>query len=383
MSKDFYSKLESFGQFEEFTRKEIYHALPEDWVVVVTDIRNSTKAIDDGLYKEVNLIGAASITQAMLSLDSQNIPFVFGGDGASLCIHQKDSDAVAKQLGKLQVLSQQNFGLELRVAIISIRDIRRCNFDVLVVKLEITKGKYIALFRGGGLAQADTLAKQQYKKYAIAAISDELDSLSGLSCRWSPIPSRKGKVVSVLVMARDIGAMNVYQELISKFRLILRREISESNPVLDNLVQYKSVKQALAEELKYHRSCFSKSFLFRLIDIILAVLIFKHRVNPVSHAFDSKQYLESIGTHSDFRKFDDTLRLIMDCSAEELESLKSMLDKSFREGVLFYGLYSSDQALMTCFVETTRQGGHLHFIDGGDGGLAMAAKQLKVQIATG
>ena len=35
---------------------------------------------------------------------------------------------------------------------------------------------------------------------------------------------------------------------------------------------------------------------------------------------------------------------------------------------------------MTCFVDSTQQGEHLHFIDGGDGGLAVAAKQLKSQI---
>ncbi len=381
MSKDFYSKLIPFGHFEEFTRKEIYHALPEDWLVVVADIRNSTKAIDDGFYREVNLIGAASITQTMLSIKSQNIPFVFGGDGASLCIHRDDVAAVSEQLGKLQNLSLANFGLELRVAIIPVQEIRNNHYDILIAKLEITEQKFIALFRGGGLAEADKLAKREYEKYAIAEVKEELDSLAGLSCRWSPIPSKKGQVVSLLVMARDIGALDVYQELISKFRLILGREISETNPVLNNLTKYKSMSQALAEESMYHRSWFSKSFLARVIDVVLAVLIFKYRINPVPHAFDAKNYLGSVSRHSDFRKFDDTLRLIMDCSVDEMEGLKRILERSYQEGILYYGLFSSDQALMTCFVETTQQGGHLHFIDGGDGGLAMAARQLKMQMS--
>ncbi len=168
MSKDFYSKLKPFGQFEEFTRKEIYHALPDDWVVVVADIRNSTRAIDDVLYKEVNLIGAAYITQTMLSIESQNIPFVFGGDGASLCIHRDDVADVSMQLGKLQNLSLANFGLELRIAITPVQDIRHNHYDILIAKLEITAQKFIALFRGSGLAEADKLAKREYEKYAIA-----------------------------------------------------------------------------------------------------------------------------------------------------------------------------------------------------------------------
>ena len=36
---------------------------------------------------------------------------------------------------------------------------------------------------------------------------------------------------------------------------------------------------------------------------------------------------------------------------------------------------------MTCFVKSTTQNQHIHFIDGGDGGYAAAAKQLKKQMA--
>ena len=35
---------------------------------------------------------------------------------------------------------------------------------------------------------------------------------------------------------------------------------------------------------------------------------------------------------------------------------------------------------MTCVVPSYKDGTHIHFIDGGDGGYAMAAKQLKAQL---
>ena len=35
---------------------------------------------------------------------------------------------------------------------------------------------------------------------------------------------------------------------------------------------------------------------------------------------------------------------------------------------------------MTCFLQKLEDGKHIHFIDGGDGGYAIAAKQLKAQI---
>ena len=85
-------------------------------------------------------------------------------------------------------------------------------------------------------------------------------------------------------------------------------------------------------------------------------------------------------THSDFRKFDDMLRMILDCSAKEVTSINQYLERLYKEGKIFYGTFESDTALMTCFVPSTADGDHIHFIDGGDGGYAMAAKQLKGQM---
>ena len=45
-------------------------------------------------------------------------------------------------------------------------------------------------------------------------------------------------------------------------------------------------------------------------------------------------------------------------------------------GKLVYGFHVSDRALMTCLVYKA-QGRHTAFIDGADGGYALAAKVLK------
>ena len=380
MTKNFYLDLASFQHFEEFTHEENYQSLPEDWFVIVADIKNSTQAIRDGYYKEVNLIGAACITQTMQTQATQNIPFVFGGDGATMCVPEDAVKPVALQLSKLQKLSQERFGLELRVVVIPMQDIRAHDVDVHVAKLEITESKYIALFRGGGLAVADSLAKSEKGDYEIDATSENLDSLTGLSCRWSPVPAKKGQVASLMVMARDAKAMEVYQSLVNNLREILGREISEANPAQDNLVNYKGISEAVQDEAKYHSSWFSLSFLSRFLDILLSVSVYRYGINLATIFFSARDYKDSISAHSDFRKFDDTLRLILDCTEDEVRSLRKLLEQGYRDGFLYYGLHVSEEALMTCFVETTSQGGHLHFIDGGDGGLAMASTQMKMQM---
>ena len=55
---------------------------------------------------------------------------------------------------------------------------------------------------------------------------------------------------------------------------------------------------------------------------------------------------------------------------------KDYLEKKFQEGRLVYGFHVSDRALMTCLV-FDRDGRQVHFVDGADGGYALAAKKMK------
>ena len=92
--------------------------------------------------------------------------------------------------------------------------------------------------------------------------------------------------------------------------------------------------------------------------------------------FDGRSYKSKAIANTDFRKFDGTLRLIIDMSAKQKESLAAFLDHEYHRGQLCYGLHSQKQALMTCFVRDYDRN-HLHFVDGAGGGYAVAAKQFK------
>jgi hypothetical protein len=63
--------------------------------------------------------------------------------------------------------------------------------------------------------------------------------------------------------------------------------------------------------------------------------------------------------------------------------LRRELDALYDEGRIYYGLHESSQALMTCYVQGLDDGAHVHFVDGGSGGYALAAKQLKRQMSGG
>ena len=78
-------------------------------------------------------------------------------------------------------------------------------------------------------------------------------------------------------------------------------------------------------------------------------------------------------------KFDGLLREVISGTSEQRKVLENYLEKRFKENELVYGIHSSDSALVTCMINN-RSGDHYHFIDGSDGGYAMAASKMKEQL---
>ena len=61
-----------------------YIPVPDDRIVALADIRGSTKEIQDGRYKEVNMAGAASITAILNACNPLDVPFVLAATAAPL-----------------------------------------------------------------------------------------------------------------------------------------------------------------------------------------------------------------------------------------------------------------------------------------------------------
>lgn len=375
-SKDFYEKLPGFSNFLEITANRHYEVVPADWHVVLTDVKGSTRAIEEGRYKDVNTIGAASISVVMESL-RKPVPFVFGGDGATLLVHADDLEQVLEVLGRLQRLAEAQFGFILRVGQMPVGEILRSGGRVEVAKFELVAGRSVALFRGGGLTEAERRIKQNATEVRPPEPSDSDIELKGLSCRWNPLKSSRGRILSLLVQARR-NPEQVYTRFLAKFNEIYGGRPEEANPVKSEVLDYKNIAECARDETRFHSKKSTWNWLKRMFQIVFAVLVFKHRMP--AFLFDSLRYLRSLPAHSDHRKFDDMIRMVIDCTPEQVAKIQEYLEHQRLEGELFYGLHLSREALMTCYVQDIEESGHIHFIDGGDGGYAMAAKQLKSQM---
>lgn len=379
MSEDFYVKLPSFKDFNRLGDAGHYRRLPSDWNVVICDIRGSTKAIEEGRYQDVNTLGAASIAALGEIWPTDEMPFVFGGDGASILVPSSRLNEVKKALLKLRNFARANYDMEMRVGIVPMSEVDAANLPIEVAKFTVASTKTIAMMRGGGLSWAEGKIKGDPDRYCITDDqSGTLGELQGLSCRWQPLKSKKGQVLSLLVRSLENDDA-VFGDILAELDKIVGGNITLANPVSPATMTYKTFWQMLKADWRQIGKFFRMKTINRAVSILMSTWAFKWGMPA---PFPAKEYVAQIPSHSDYRKFDDMLRMVIDCTPVQVARISSYLEKLRASSKIHYGTHLSDHALMTCLVGNLSEGGHIHFIDGGDGGYAMAAKSLKEQMAS-
>jgi Protein of unknown function (DUF3095) len=386
-SENFYSELPVLADFSATSDFSNYTELPEDWQIVVADVEDSTGAIASGQYKAVNILGVSIITAVLNVAKPLNIPSVFGGDGASLCIPERLSHDVAKALVAVRILAQSQYGLNLRVGIIPANVINAAGYKVLVARHRMSRHYLQAAFAGGGIEYAEALLKHESDGEAYRLNADDqspVADFSGLECRWDNVPSKHGETISLIVkvLATAIEKESrIYNEIIVKIEEIYGDDklshplyadglqLSLANRQLDFETRVKTFAKTRMARIKY--------FFILRFEVTLGRLLmcFGFKTGDTSWA----EYKQEVISNTDFKKFDGMLRQVLSGTAEQRHQLTTYLEDRFQRGECVYGLHSSNSALVTCLIGN-RSGEHYHFVDGADGGYAMAAAAMKQQL---
>ncbi|MBD2102010.1 DUF3095 domain-containing protein [Leptolyngbya sp. FACHB-261] len=381
---NFYSELPTLEHFIDITDSTNFVSVPNDWHIIVTDICKSTQAIESGRYKEVNLLGACSVVAVLNIAEEIEIPFVFGGDGATLLVPPVLLDKAQQALLATQELAIKQFGMELRVGIVPIWHLAETPHTVEIAKLKISEHYHQAIFTGGGLTQATNLVKDPNTtglyKLNSKFVTPKAD-FGGLECRWQDITSKRGETVSLLVMATTPEveqADSIYKAVIGKIQQIYGNEESLNPISVDNLnLTFSS--QNLSQETRVRSG--SSSFLhcqsylskIRLENALGSLLMqSKAKFGDINWGL----YKKIVTATADYKKFDDMLRMVIAGNATQRKILTAYFEQQRRAGKLVYGLHVSNRALMTCLV-FERNGRQVHFVDGADGGYTLAAKAMK------
>lgn len=364
--------------------------VPADWSIIITDVIGSTKAIAAGQYKAVNMVGAACIA-AVVNVDKTiEIPFIFGGDGATFAIPELIKDRVMKALAGARNMARASFGLDLRVGAVPISDLAALNSWVRIGKFRMSKYVFQPAFSGRGWDIAEKIVKDpaQAAKYLLPedAPVGEAD-FSGLECRWKGIPSANDCKLALLIVSTTQDPARhtaVYQEILNNIELTLG-SIEQAHPIQKELLSINWLPWTFMGEAAVRT--FGRSKLAMISYEIVAAIksmigsyLFSRRIDTATTKWS--EYMDDFVRNADFKKFDGMLRMVVDCTNRQKQAIEDFLQQLHESGQIAYGMHASPQAIVTCLI-SSYNGYHTHFVDGSDGGYAMAAVQLKSQLKKG
>jgi hypothetical protein len=236
------------------------------------------------------------------------------------------------------------------------------------------------MFSGGGLGWAETAMKRGEFTVPAAAPGTQPD-LSGLSCRFEEIPAVRGLILSVLVLPADGADPAAFRRLIEGIVALVERSPDSGRPMPQGGPPLRWPPAGLEFEARARRG---GALLVRRLRVFARTLFyyFVMRFDISVGGFVPKIYLQQVVQNSDFRKYDDGLRMVIDCTPDLEQSLSGRLAAAASAGIARYGLHRQDAAMMTCFTPSALRSDHVHFIDGARGGYASAATALKATLAS-
>jgi len=384
-SDDFYKNLVPFSDFSRIGEAVWYSPVPDDWTVLVADIVRSGRAISDGGYKQVNLIGAAVIAAVLNISDRETVPYVFGGDGATLLVPPALLAPGREALAGVAAIAQGGPGLKLRIAAIPVADLRAKGTDVRVGKFQMSPGNHLAMFTGDGLQLAEWTLKdpQASGPYNIPVSLPSVPDLQGLSCRWQPLMAQNGVVVSVIIKPSEVDKQNPVSDIIKDLNRIVGLDqpgaSEDVSPAKYENLRFSPVPSGVWDEVGLVNGPKNKlkSLARALFESICTV--FAKATGRTIGPLVPDRYLAELLTNTDFRKLEDSLRLVLDLSRDQAGALRQYLADGYAEGRLVYGMHEADSALLTCFVTDIGASQHVHFVDGAGGGLSLAAQDYKTR----
>ncbi len=384
----FYERLPAFSEFVAFPDTGFYRSLPDDWDVVITDVKNSTRAIERGEYKQVNAIGVASIVAMANAAKPFQVPYVFGGDGAAACVPTATKESVLSALAAARTLAAECFRLELRIGSVPLKQIRNAGREVLIAKYRPHPDYQQAVFMGDGLSYAEMLVKDTRPNNPFLVAEEEKGKeyiFTGFECRWNEIPSPHEETITLMVrvLENDLSERNrMYRALLKHIDRIYGTERRYHPLRADNMTLTRSPALLSVEagvRTAFRPKPFRMIYMWKLQALRIVGAWFMKRGVKTESA-DWGQYKRNLIRNTDYRKFDETLRMVISGTEAQRAQLREVLKGYRHRQQLVFGIYAAPSSLITCMI-TDYDKDHVHFLDASNGGYAMAARELKRQLA--
>ncbi|GGF75726.1 DUF3095 family protein [Alteromonas lipolytica] len=379
-SASFYADLPVEEDFSHIADPDRFYAVPQDWLVVISDIRGSTQAMLQGKYKQINATAVAMIVAVRNCFNELDLPFVFGGDGATICVPSGNESALQQCLSS-SIAKADMMGLNLRAAVIPVSTLCFGEQTVLVSKFKVSEHFTQAFFTGGGIKFAEKMLKDPILigDYLIEPSRADAD-FSGFECRWDSVGSRHGETLSLIIEANDQSNYDSAWKEIQR----ITGGADVCHPVQAEQLSFAWSPKALATEIAIRSD--SAALVDRVkkyANIVLMNLVgswlMKRKIK--TEETDWGSYKQDFVANCDFIKFEDGLKMCISCSQSQRQAIVDYLTAQEQAGYLKFGHHVASAALITCMINSY-QSRHIHFIDGEHGGYSLAAAALKKKLLT-
>ncbi len=371
----FYSRLpvNQISLSDLLMEEHLFFKVPDNWHVLITDVKKSTIAVANGLHETVNLVATGSIVAVLNIAYKENltVPFFFGGDGATFIVPPSILHAVTKALLLHQQSTEQNFNIMLRVGHVPVSTIYADNHSLNISKLRTSTLFSIPVLIGDGLSYAEKIIKgEEYMLESPTMAEQELD-LSGMQCRWDKIkpPENYDEVVSLLVIAQDgVKQTEAFKKVIDQLDKIYG-DHKKRTPISTSRLRLKGTLKKIGTEMRVRLGGYKPFYLIKTwLTTLLGTLYFRTKTG--------KTYLTQLVDMSDTLVIDGRINTVISGTSKQREQLETALNDLEETGFIKYGLFVSKESVMSCYVRSMDEH-HIHFVDGAEGGYTNAAGMLK------
>lgn len=359
-----------------------YLELGPGWAIAVADVVASTALVAQGKDRAVNFVAGAVVAVLGQVVGSADAPAVcqFAGDGAIVAVPPGMEDAARQALAALAHWAQADIGVPLRVGLVPVAALNEAGHSVLAALQDFGGGNVLGLFLGSGVIAAEAWVKADDDTWRLAPKDGPLPGLEGLSCRWQPVPSRRGTVLSVLVDPVPEGrdGIAVLARVQEELGAVVAPDLAAPFGTGEHLAPPALPAWSLAGLEARARKGRLAAGLSRLRGWAGSALIhLAWRRGGTLGPIDAGRYLRSVARQSDHRKLAGGLRMVMDVTHAEAEAIEDVLVRVESDGLVTFGTARSDAATMTCLVGDFSSDRHVHFVDGAALGFWRAASAMK------
>jgi len=242
-----------------------------------------------------------------------------------------------------------------------------------------------AILEGDGIDQAEIYLKTPGSPYLLSLETPTFiePDFTGYTCRWEDFPSPFGETVALLIKfcnpskAERLSFLTEMDHIIGKPEVHHPLRVEKSRMALFNVKRLNNEAAVITGSSKGWNA-----FVYRMkmrFWILCCLIFIKFNLHVFSGKLDISQMRQNNVQSSDFRKYDNSLKMILALKKTSRVELEKFLEARYNKGDIFYGLHITDRAMITCLMHN-KGDSEVHFVDAADGGYTYAAKKLKQQV---